>query len=166
MSAKQLLLICSTGESLPISEDAAKVSGLLSDAWNDGNDTVPFTEISAAVLQQVIEYCEHHARQPCINMREVLIQDSFADCVSAWDVAFMDKPMPELLAIVKAANFMDIRSLVLLFCAKYAYTLRGLTPAQINDKYKVPQERRGYKFTKEERDAIMKYNDWRDYENL
>ncbi|RHY26913.1 hypothetical protein DYB32_007166 [Aphanomyces invadans] len=63
-----------------------------------------------------------------------------------------NNPMPE---IEKAANYMDIKSLLDLACAKVASMIKGKTPQEIRETFNITND-----FTPEEEAQIREENKW------
>lgn len=66
------------------------------------------------------------AISPAANMSEV---------VSAWDAEFVEVDQEMLFELILAANYMDIKPLLDLTCAKVASMIKGKTPEQISMYY-------------------------------
>merc|ERR1712146_57499 len=62
------------------------------------------------------------------NMHEV---------VSEWDASFVDIEQELLFELILAANYMDIKSLLDLTCAKVASMIKGKTPEEIRKTFNI-----------------------------
>jgi S-phase kinase-associated protein 1 len=51
--------------------------------------------------------------------------------VPEWDAKFVDIEQETLFELILAANYMDVKSLLDLTCAKVASMIKGKTPEQI-----------------------------------
>jgi S-phase kinase-associated protein 1 len=90
---------------------------------------VPIPGVAAEILQLVCDYMSHHkgVEPGCIEkpLRSKLMKDV---CKDAWDADFIDKigdNRQQLYDLILAANYMDIKSLLHLGCAKVASLIKG-----------------------------------------
>ncbi|KAH7711038.1 SKR-1 protein [Aphelenchoides avenae] len=88
--------------------------------------TFPVKNIEARVFKKVVDWCKAHKGQP----DPVSEKDPFTkECT--WfeftddDRAFFDMPSPELLKLVMAANYLDIRGLYQYGCQAIAGLIKG-----------------------------------------
>jgi len=105
---------------------------------NDSTATeVPLPGVEGPILELVVEYMDHHkgVEPPIIEkplrskvMREV--------CKDGWDADFIDgigEDRQKLYDLILAANYMDIKSLLHLGCAKVASLIKGQPLEKIKD---------------------------------
>jgi Fe-S cluster assembly ATP-binding protein len=69
-----------------------------------------------------------------------------SDCVSQWYADFVNVDQEILFELILAANFMDIKSLLELACAKIASLIKGMTIPEIREYFNIEND-----FTPEER---------------
>ena len=67
----------------------------------------------------------------------------------------MDVDQEELFELILAANYMDIKPLLDLTCAKVATMIKGKTPEQIRKQFNIQND-----FTPEEEEAVRAENKW------
>jgi S-phase kinase-associated protein 1 len=114
--------------------------------------------VSGDVLQRVIEYMAFHETTAAPEIDKPLRSANLADCgVSAQDVSFVDVGQEELFNLILAANYMDIKPLLDLACAKVASMLKGKTPEAIRKQFDIVND-----FTPEQEEAIKAENRWAD----
>lgn len=77
------------------------------------------------------------------------------DVVSDWDANFVDIEQEILFELILAANYMDIKSLLDLACAKVASMIKGKTPQEIRETFNIVND-----FTPEEEAQIREENKW------
>ena len=75
--------------------------------------------------------------------------------VSEWDATFVEMPQEELFECILAANFMDIKSLLDLTCAKVASMIKGKTPEEIRKTFNIVND-----FTPQEEKQVKEENRW------
>jgi S-phase kinase-associated protein 1 len=96
---------------------------------DDKADEVPVLGVTGATLELVINYAKEHkgVEPPIIEkpLRSKVMKDV---CPCAWDADFIDAIAParqQLYDLILAANYMDIKSLLHLGCAKVASLIKG-----------------------------------------
>ena len=72
-----------------------------------------------------------------------------------YDAAFVKVDQSTLFELILAANYMDIKSLLDLTCAKVASMIKGKTPEQIRKTFNIRND-----FTPEEEAQIIEENKW------
>jgi len=87
------------------------------------------------VLQKVIEYLKYHDQNPPKEIRKPLL-GKLEDVVDEWDVKFVDVEQDLLFKLILTANYMDIKPLLNLACAKVASMIKGKTAEEIREQYK------------------------------
>jgi S-phase kinase-associated protein 1 len=90
---------------------------------------VPIPGVQAEILEKVIEYMNHHGgvEPPIIEkpLRSKVMKEVVKD---EWDAIFIDKigdNRQQLYDLILAANYMDVKSLLHLGCAKVASLIKG-----------------------------------------
>jgi len=96
---------------------------------DDKADEFPVPGVTAAVLEKVVEYLSHHkgTEPPIIEkpLRSKVMRDV---CSDKWDADFIDRigeTRQLLYDLILAANYMDIKGLLHLGCAKVASLIKG-----------------------------------------
>ena len=77
------------------------------------------------------------------------------EVVSEWDAAFVNIEQELLFELILAANYMDIKSLLDLTCAKVASMIKDKTPEQIRETFNITND-----FTPEEEARVREENKW------
>jgi len=98
---------------------------------------VPLPGVEGPILELVSEYMEHHQGvEPAIiekPLRSKVMKDV---CKDSWDAEYIDKigdDRQKLYDLILAANYMDIKSLLHLGCAKVASLIKGQPLEKIKD---------------------------------
>jgi len=98
---------------------------------------VPIPGVASAVLHEVVVYMNHHkgVEPPIIEkpLRSKVMKDV---CKDAFDAEFIDRigeNRQALYDLILAANYMDIKSLLHLGCAKVASLIKGQPLEKIKD---------------------------------
>jgi S-phase kinase-associated protein 1 len=132
-------LISKDEEAIDIEKKFAFISKLVKTSLeSDTSSTeVPIPGVAAEILQLVCDYMNHHKGvEPAIiekPLRSKLMKDV---CKDPWDADYIDKIGDErqkLYDLILAANYMDIKSLLHLGCAKVASLIKGQPLDKIRD---------------------------------
>lgn len=76
--------------------------------------------------------------------------------MSAWDEQFISQgTQEEILELILASNYLDIKSLLELSCAKVATMIKGKSPEEIRETFGIIND-----FTPEEENQIREENKW------
>merc|ERR1740138_965413 len=86
---------------------------------------IPLPNVKTEVLAKVIEFCKHHSVEKMPDIDKPLKSSNMKDVVPAWDAAFVEVEQDMLFELILAANYMDIKSLLDLTCAKVASMIKG-----------------------------------------
>ena len=117
---------------------------------------IPLPNVKANVLKLVIDYMKHHADNPPKEIEKPLKSANMAEVVAdQWDADFVDVVQELLFELILAANYMDIKPLLDLTCAKVASMIKGKTPEQIRSTFNIQND-----FTPEEEEAVRAENKW------
>jgi S-phase kinase-associated protein 1 len=120
------------------------------------DEEYPLPNVKSAILTKVIEYCNHHKDNPSEEITKPLRSANLAECnVSEWDIEFVNMEKEILFELILAANYMDIKPLLELCCAKVASMLRGKTVEQIRQEFNIVND-----FTPEEEARVREENRW------
>jgi S-phase kinase-associated protein 1 len=75
--------------------------------------------------------------------------------VREWDVEYVDVEQEILFELILAANYLDIKALLDLTCAKVASMIKGKTPEEIRKQFNIVND-----FTPEEEAQVREENKW------
>jgi len=128
---KPLKLVSKDKKDFTVERKQAFVSMLVKTCL-ENDDTaaeVPIPGVTGAILQSVVEYMVHHKGiEPQLvekPLRSKVMKDV---CADKWDAEYIDKigdNRQQLYDLILAANYMDIKSLLHLGCAKVASLIKG-----------------------------------------
>jgi S-phase kinase-associated protein 1 len=93
--------------------------------------------VEATILQLVVDYMTHHKGvEPAIIEKPLRSKNMKDVCKDSWDAEYIDKigeDRQKLYDLILAANFLDIKSLLHLGCAKVASLIKGQPLDKIKD---------------------------------
>jgi len=117
---------------------------------------IPLPNVKANVLRKVVEYMRYHSEHPPKEIEKPLKSANMAEVVGdQWDSDFVDVDQELLFELILAANYMDIKPLLDLTCAKVASMIKGKSPEQIRKTFNIQND-----FTPEEEEAVRAENKW------
>ncbi|CAA0383247.1 unnamed protein product [Arabidopsis thaliana] len=150
MSTKKIILKSSDGHSFEVEEEAARQCQIIIAHMSENDCTdngIPLPNVTGKILAMVIEYCNKHhvdAANPCSD-----------DDLKKWDKEFMEKDTSTIFDLIKAANYLNIKSLFDLACQTVADMIKGNTPEQMREFFNIEND-----LTPEEEAAIRRENKW------
>ena len=135
---KTIKVRSSDGKVIELSTKAASRSKLLSGIIEDypEDSEFPLNKINGVTLEKVKEYLVHYQDIEPRQIEKPLPKD-FKDCVDEWDYKFIGDDNSLILALISAANFMDIKPLLELAAAKVATLIRGTTTETIRKDFDI-----------------------------
>jgi S-phase kinase-associated protein 1 len=139
--SKTITLISSDGQKVPIDETSCGKSkllvGLLEDFKEDNAD-IPMPDIKGDVLKKVVEYLENYKDKDPKEIPKPLPSENLVDVTDQWDVDYINSvDLDTTFDIINAANYMDIKPLLDLSCAKIASLMKGKTADEIRTMFNI-----------------------------
>jgi S-phase kinase-associated protein 1 len=130
------------------------------DDESDEVKDIPLPNVSANVLQKVIEFCKHYQEEPMTSIQTPLKSSKLEDLVQQWYADFVKIEKNMLFDLVAAANFMDIKPLLDLTCLAVSILIKGKSAAELREMFNISSD-----FSPEEDAQIKKENGWIEKEN-
>jgi S-phase kinase-associated protein 1 len=115
--------------------------------------------VKPEILEKVIEYARHYKDSNPQEIEKPLKSAMLQDVVPAWDASFVELEQEVLFELILAANYLDIKSLLDLTCAKVASMLKGKTAEEIRRQFNIEND-----FTPEEEAQVREENKWAELE--
>ena len=138
---EEIILISSESNPVEIKAKAAKRSNLIKEFIQDfPENNIPLNSINYKTLLKIKEYLEHYENSEPKDIRQPLPKKDFKNIVDSWDYNFIDLQNETIFEIMLAANYMDIRPLLNLTCAKIASEITGKNEQQIRDLFKMGKD--------------------------
>ena len=138
-------------------EETAQMSVLIKSMIDDSGpeEDIPLPNVKTAILQKVIEFCQHYSSSPLQEIEKPLKTSNLRDIVSPWYADFVETEQEILFELVLAANYLDIKQLLELTCAKVASMIKGKSVQDVRTLFNIEND-----FTPEEEAQIMEENKW------
>lgn len=160
----KVILESKDGEKIDVPKKVIMMSGLIKDmleedAPDDDEDmehketpTIPIPNVEEKPLKKVIEYCQNHWNNKADPIEKPL-KGRIEEVISEWDRRFLEIDQQLLIELIMAANYLNIKDLLDLTCAKVASMIKGKSPEQIRDMFGIKND-----FTPEEEEKIREEN--------
>ncbi|CAK9075237.1 S-phase kinase-associated protein 1 homolog (Telomerase-associated protein of 20 kDa) (p20), partial [Durusdinium trenchii] len=111
-------------------------------------------KVKTAILSKVIDYCKYHKDSPPEEIQKPLKSTNLVECgVSEWDNEYVNIEQEVLFELILAANYLDIKSLLDLTCAKVASMIKGKNTEEIRKQFNIVND-----FTPEEEAQVREEN--------
>lgn len=157
MSDNKVKLICSDGEVVEIDIDIAEksvlIKGLIDDSGTD--ETIPLPNVKRPILEKVVLFCTHLKDNASPEIEKPLKSVEMSSVVDPWYAQYIDLEQEILFELIMAANYLDIKPLLELSCAKVASLIKNKSIQEIRKFFNIEND-----FTPEEEAQIMEENKW------
>ncbi|KAF8381459.1 hypothetical protein PRIPAC_70601 [Pristionchus pacificus] len=118
---------------------------------------IPLPNVEGFVLEKVVEWCEKHKDdEPIVEQTDDGKEKCTTD-IPEWDIDFFKVDQKTLFGVLQAANYMDIKGLMINACKTVANMIKGKSAQQIRDHFHIVKD-----LTDEEEEKIRKENSWCD----
>jgi len=155
---KKVKLTSADNEEVIVDHEVAIRSVLIKNMLEDvgeSDEAIPLPNVSSSVLHKVIEWCEHHRKDPEPIPEDADDTRKKTTEISEWDGKFIQVDQEMLFEIILAANYLDIKPLLDVGCKTVANMIKGKQPEEIRKLFNIVND-----FTPEEEAQIKKENEW------
>lgn len=158
---EKVTLISSDGKEYRVNLSVAKMSNTMKDLIDDAGTElpIPLPNVTARILEKVIQYCEYHIEHPdppaAADADKDAEKEKRSDDIIPWDRDFCNVDQSTLFEMILAANYMNIQPMLDVTCKTVANMIKGKTPEEIRKTFNIEND-----FTAEEEEAIRKENEW------
>ena len=138
--SKIITMTSSDGQKITIDEKSAERSSLMKGLIQDytENSDIPMPDIRGEVLKKVVEYLTHYNESDPKEIPKPLPSANLLDVTDEWDVTFINSvDLDTTFDIINGANYMDIKPLLDLSCAKIASLMKGKTAEGIRQLFNI-----------------------------
>ena len=151
--AKMIVLNSSDGETFEVEESVILQSQTIKHMIEDdcANSAIPLPNVTGTILAKVLEYCKQHVKP---NDGEESSKDE-AESLKSFDAEFVKVDQKTLFDIILAANYLDIKGLLVLTCQTVADMMKGKTPEEIRMTFHIKND-----YTPEEEEEVRRENSW------
>jgi len=124
-------LVSKDKKEFTVEKKFAQISTLVKTTLEQDKDAaeIPIPGVTSGTLGRVLEYMSHHkGTEPPIIPKPLRSKEMKQVCSDPWDAQYIDKigdTRQDLYDLILAANYLDIKSLLHLGCAKVASLIKG-----------------------------------------
>ncbi len=124
--SEDIQLVCKTGEIFSVDKSIAVQSEFISNTMACDQTATEFSlDVDAKQMEQAINYMKYHHNNPSKDIEKPLTKP-LEELVDKWDMDFVDSMgNDDLLTLTPIANYLNIRPLLELLCAKLATLLKA-----------------------------------------
>ncbi|KAF0277286.1 hypothetical protein FOG50_01916 [Hanseniaspora uvarum] len=126
------------------------------------NDIVmPIPNVRSSILTKIIKWLEHHKNDTALDYNNdgtssTSVDDlRRTDPLDEWDKQFFSINQETMYEIILASNYLNIPQLLDSGCKVIANMIRGKSDVEIRQIFNIEDD-----FTKEEKEAIRRENEW------
>jgi len=153
-------LVSQEGDIFKVPVDIATMSELVKTMFDteqpeDEDQVIPLPNVKSSILSKVIEFLTHYKGEPMTDIEKPLKSSNMNEVVKEWYADFVNVEQEILFELILAANFMDVKPLLELTCATVASMIKGKTPEEIRQHFKIVND-----FTEAEEAQIREENKW------
>ncbi|KAH0290728.1 E3 ubiquitin ligase SCF complex, Skp subunit [Aureobasidium namibiae CBS 147.97] len=156
---QKITLVSSDGVNIQtdrvVAERSMLIKNMIEDLGTPGEEPIPIMNVSEAVLRKVLEWCDHHKKDPAPEKDDDADTRKKTTDIEEWDQKFMQVDQEMLFEIILAANYMDIKALLDVGCKTVANMIKGKSPEEIRKTFNIQND-----FTPEEEEQIRRENEW------
>lgn len=159
---KLVRLLSSDKLEVEVKKSHILMSGLIKDMLEEGDDgegdsavaIIPVPNVKGKILERVVKYCDYHWNNPAEEIEKPL-KGKIEDVICEWDNKFLEVEQSDLIELIMAANYLNIKDLLDLTCGKVASMVKGKSPEVIREMFGIEND-----FTPEEEEKIREENKW------
>mmetsp|Transcript_43173 Transcript_43173/g.31541 ORF Transcript_43173/g.31541 Transcript_43173/m.31541 type:complete len:163 (+) Transcript_43173:31-519(+) len=157
MSGNKVKLVTSEGEVVEVEVEVASKSVLIKGMIDDSGveEEIPLPNVKRSILNKIIEFCNYIKDNTPPEIEKPLRSNNLADVASPWYAEFVNLDQEVLFELILAANYLDIKPLLELSCAKVASLIKNRSIQEIRKFFNIEND-----FTPEEEAQIMEENKW------
>ncbi len=150
-------LVSSDQETIEVKRKVVVQSNLIKSMLEDAEDEdIPVPNVNSKVLRKIMEFCEYESDHgPCPEIEKPLRSANLDEHVEKWYADYINVDHEMLMEIMMASNYLDIKTLLELSCAKLASQLKNKTVEQLREEFGLEND-----FTPEEEAKLREENKW------
>merc|ERR1711920_1164120 len=140
MGSDTLILVSSddvNGEKFTIDRESAMMCNLVKSIIEGDSEakTIEIKKVSSDILKLIVTYLIHHKGKVPAEIAKPIRSVKMEKIVEdEWDAKFINSQTKRtIFQIILGANYMDIKSLLHLGCAKIATLIKGKSPEEIKN---------------------------------
>lgn len=156
-TSTKVRLACTDGDVVEVDQDIAEksvlIKGLIDDSGTE--EIIPLANVKRPILDKVVVFCTHLRDHAAPEIEKPLKSTDMSSVVDPWYAQYVDLEQEVLFELIMAANYLDIKPLLELSCAKVASLIKNKSIQEIRKFFNIEND-----FTPEEEAQIMEENKW------
>ena len=136
-----------------VANNSVLIKGLIEDSGVD--EDIPIAQVTKVIMEKVLVFMEHMRDNHPPEIEKPLSSTDLTQVVDQWHADYVNVDQEMLFEIVMAANFLDIKPLLELSCAKVASLIKGKSVQEIRQFFNIEND-----FSPEEEAQVMEENRW------
>jgi len=150
-------LVTSEGEKVEVDVEIASKSVLIKGMIDDAGveEDIPLPNVKKAILDKVVAFCVYLKDHAPPEIEKPLRSNNLNDVTTSYYADFVNLEQEVLFELILAANYLDIKPLLELACAKVASVIKNKSIQEIRKYFNIEND-----FTPEEEAQIMEENKW------
>ena len=150
-------LVTSEGEIVEVDVEVASKSVLIKGMIDDSgvDEEIPLPNVKRSILNKIIDFCVYIKDNSPPEIEKPLRSNNLSDVTTPWYAEFVNLDQEVLFELILAANYLDIKPLLELSCAKVASLIKNRSIPEIRKFFNIEND-----FTPEEEAQIMEENKW------
>ncbi len=156
-SGQTVKLVTVEGDIVHVDIETASKSVLIKGMIDDSGveEEIPLPNVKKAILDKIVVFCEYIKKNSPPEIEKPLRSNNLNDVTTPWYATFVDLDQEVLFELILAANYLDIKPLLELSCAKVASLIKNKSIPEIRKFFNIEND-----FTPEEEAQIMEENKW------
>eukprot|EP01065_Artemidia_motanka_P026272 TRINITY_DN31193_c0_g1_i1.p2 TRINITY_DN31193_c0_g1~~TRINITY_DN31193_c0_g1_i1.p2 ORF type:complete len:165 (+),score=74.80 TRINITY_DN31193_c0_g1_i1:94-588(+) len=150
----KVTLVSADDKKFVLTRAACQMSGLLHETLEELDDEAiefPVPNVNGSVLEKIVEYMVEHHENRAPELDRPMRQNLF-DVLQPWDAKFIrDLPEPFVFELIMGANFLSVKDLLELACARVAEWVKDRSVEEIREMFGLEND-----FSPEEEERLRK----------
>ena len=136
-----------------MAERSLLIKGMIDDSGVE--EEIPLPNVKKNILEKVVSFCLHLRENSPPEIEKPLKSANISEVTTPWYADYINLDQEALFDLILAANYLDIKPLLDLSCAKVASLIKNKSIQEIRRFFSIEND-----FTPEEEAQIMEENKW------
>ena len=106
---------------------------------NEGEE-IPLANVKRPILEKVIEFCVHSIDHAPPEIDKPLVSTDMASVTDPWHAEYINLDQEVLFELIMASNYLDIKPLLELACAKVATMIKNKSVPEIRKFFNIEND--------------------------
>eukprot|EP01068_Selenidium_serpulae_P006962 Selendium_serpulae@DN4566_c0_g1_i3.p2 len=124
-------------------------------AAGSSEDVIKLDLVEGPTMERVLDFCEHYKDETPVEIMKPLRTADLKQHVPPWDADFINLENHDIMPLLFAANYLDVKPLIELCCAKISSRMKNKSVEEIRKEFGIVND-----FTPEEEAQVRRENKW------